>query len=61
MNLIQKTIKAHVRALKLRLDKDKCVWKGDLMLFSNTIVEEKQEQALFYWLEGYTAGQEASA
>lgn len=56
MDLIKKTIKAHLKHLDLRIDKDKCIWnKKGIMLFSNTIVKEKQQEALFYWLEGYSS------
>ena len=55
MDLIKATIRAHLKHLGLRADKEKSVWKGDTMLFSNTIVEAEQEQALFYWLEGYSS------
>ena len=54
-NLQVITIKAHLKYLKLKIDKDKCVWKDNIMLFCNTIVKEKQDEILFYWLEGYSS------
>ena len=55
MNLIKLTIKANLKYLGLKIDKDKCVWKGDTMIMSNTIEKEKQELCLFYWLEGFSS------
>ena len=55
MNLIRKTINAHLQHLDLSMDKDRCVWKDNIMLFCNTVVKEKQEEALFYWLEGFSS------
>lgn len=55
MNLVRKTIKAHLKFLGLIIDKDNCVWKNGVMLFCNTIVKKEQEKSLFYWLEGYSS------
>jgi hypothetical protein len=55
LDLFKITINAHLKHLGLIIDKDKCVWKDNIMLFSNTIDESKQIECLFYWLEGYSS------
>jgi len=55
MSLLTRTIKAHEKHLKVKIDKDLCVWKNGILLFSNSIVEDKQEEFLFNFLEGMSA------
>lgn len=55
MNLYAKTIKAHLKHLHLRMDNEGCIWKGEILLFSSPLDENKRKDAAFNWLEGYLA------
>ena len=57
MNLISKTIKAHIKHFNLKLKND-FLYKGDLVIFTLPLTnsQEETEQALFYFLEGLSSG-----
>jgi len=57
MNLTQKTIKAHLKHFKLKMDKEKCIMNGKYMAFCNTIVKEKQDDLALAFLEGLSCGE----
>jgi len=57
MDLTQKTIKAHLKHFKLKMDKEKCIMNGEYMAFSNTIVKEKQDDLALAFLEGLSWGE----
>ena len=53
MNLIQKTIKAHIEHFDLEL-KNNMLYKGNICIFCLPL--NNSEEALFYFLEGLSNG-----